>query len=122
MAYAYDLALMAEEEDEMRSMMGRLEGYLDGKRLEVNTEKTKVMRFRKGRGRQIKRDWKWKGRKIEEVKEYRYLGYMLQKNGGQETHIKDRTRSAAVIMGQVWGVGKRRFGRDWGRRVWLFDR
>lgn len=25
-------------------------------------------------------------------------------------------------MGQVWGIGKRRFGRDWGRRIWLFDR
>lgn len=24
-------------------------------------------------------------------------------------------------MGQVWRIGKRRFRRDWGRRVWLFD-
>lgn len=48
-------SMMAEEEDEMRSMMGRLEGYLDGKRLEVNTEKTKVIRFRKGGRRQPKR-------------------------------------------------------------------
>src|SRR5436190_13640875 len=25
-------------------------------------------------------------------------------------------------MGQVWGIGKRRFGKDWGRRLWLFDK
>lgn len=25
-------------------------------------------------------------------------------------------------MGQVWGIGKRRFGKDWGRRLWLFNR
>jgi len=25
-------------------------------------------------------------------------------------------------MGQVWGIGKRRFGKDWGKRIWLFDR
>ena len=25
-------------------------------------------------------------------------------------------------MGQVWGIGKRRVGKDWGKRVWLFDR
>lgn len=25
-------------------------------------------------------------------------------------------------MGQVWGIGKRKFGKDWGRRIWLFDR
>ena len=24
-------------------------------------------------------------------------------------------------MGQVWGIGKRRFRGDWGKRVWLFD-
>lgn len=25
-------------------------------------------------------------------------------------------------MGQVWGIGKRIFGKDWGRRLWLFDK
>lgn len=24
-------------------------------------------------------------------------------------------------MGEVWGIGKRRFGKDWIRRIWLFD-
>jgi len=24
-------------------------------------------------------------------------------------------------MGQVWGIGKKRFGSDWGRRMWLFN-
>lgn len=60
----------------MRSMMGRLEKYLGRKNLELNTEKTKIMRFRKGGGRLEKRGWRWKGRKIEEVKEYTYL-YIL---------------------------------------------
>lgn len=26
------------------------------------------------------------------------------------------------MLGQVWGIGKRRFGGDWGKRIWLFDR
>lgn len=42
--------MVAEGEDEMRSTVERLEGYLDRKGLEVNTEKTKVMRFRSGGG------------------------------------------------------------------------
>lgn len=25
-------------------------------------------------------------------------------------------------MGQVWGIGKRKFGNDWERRIWLFDK
>lgn len=32
-------------------MIGRLEKYLDRKRLELNAGKTKVMRFRRGGGR-----------------------------------------------------------------------
>lgn len=85
----------------MRSMMGRLEKYLGRKNLELNTEKTKIMRFRKDGGRLEKRDSRWKGRKIEEVKKYTYLGYVLQRNGGQEAHVKERVRKAAAIMGQM---------------------
>jgi len=25
-------------------------------------------------------------------------------------------------MGIIWGLGRRRFGGDWGRRIWLFDK
>ena len=31
-------------------------------------------------------------------------------------------RKGAAVMGKVWGLGKRLFGKDWGRRIWLFDR
>lgn len=51
LGYANDLVLMAEGEDELRSMMARFEEYLDGKRLELNMGKTRIMRFRKEGGR-----------------------------------------------------------------------
>ena len=35
---------------------------------------------------------------------------------------KGESEEAAAVMGQVWGIGRRRFGKDWGKRVWLFDR
>lgn len=77
------------------------------------------MRFRKGGDRESRKSWWWKGKRIEEVREYSYLGYVLQKNDGQEAQIKDRVRRVAAIMGQVWGLGKRRYGGVWGRRLWL---
>jgi len=46
--------------------------------------KTKIIRFRIGKGRTNKKEWWWKGMKIEEVKEFTYLGYKLQRNGGQD--------------------------------------
>ena len=33
-----------------------------------------------------------------------------------------KEREAAAVMGQVWGIGKRRFGKDWRKGVWMFDR
>lgn len=44
------------------------------------------MKFRKGGGRMSKRDWRWKGKRIEELKEFKYLGYMLQRNGEQKKY------------------------------------
>lgn len=32
--------------------------------------------------------------------------------------MEEKVRKA---MGQVWGIRKRRFGGDWGRRINLFD-
>lgn len=36
--------------------------------------------------------------------------------------MEERVRKGSAILGQIWGIGKRRFGKDWGRRLWLFDR
>lgn len=113
LSYADDTVLMAEEEEEIRSMVGRLEEYRDGKELELNTDKTKVMRFRRGKGRMKRRVWRWRGKVIKEVKEYKYLGYTLQRKGGQKTHVRDRVKKAVAVMGHVWGIGKRKFGKDW---------
>lgn len=122
LAYADDVVLLADKEEELRSILDRLEGYLDRKRLELNVRKTKIMRFRKGGRRLKKKCWRWKGKEIKKVKEFCYLGYTLQRNGRQEAHIRERIRKAAAIMGQVWGIGKRRFGGDWGKRLWVFDK
>lgn len=63
LAYADDMLLLTENEEEMRSMTGRLEVYLKRKRMELNTEKTKVVRFRKREGREVKKEWRWNRRK-----------------------------------------------------------
>ncbi|XP_020298257.1 uncharacterized protein LOC109862594 [Pseudomyrmex gracilis] len=121
LAYADDIVLLAEEEEGMRNLMKRFEKYIKEKGLELNAEKSKVLRFRKGGGRDKKTEWYWRGEKIEEVKKFKYLGFIFQRNGRLDEQIKDRVKKGAAVMGQVWGIGKRRFGRDWGRRVWLFD-
>lgn len=77
----------------------------------------KIMRFKRGGKRWSKKDWRWKEKRVKEVKEYKYLKYMLQKNAGQEAYVKERIRKATAvweirIMGEVGGIRKRRFGRN----------
>lgn len=47
---------------------------------------------------------------------------MIQRNWIQKAQVKDKIRKTAVAITQVWSRGKRRFKRNWERRVWLFDR
>jgi len=65
LTYADDIVVLAEEEGEMRSLLERIERYLGRKGLELNAEKTKVLRFREGGGRLRKVDWRWKGKKLD---------------------------------------------------------
>ena len=74
LAYADDMVVLAERKEELESMIRRLERYFEVKKLQVNVGKTKIMRFRKGLGRYMEVDWRWRG--IEEVKEFKYLGYV----------------------------------------------
>lgn len=121
LGYADDLVMLAEDEEGMRWLLERLERYLDRKELMLNAEKTKVVKFGKGERRKRKAHWWWKGREIEEVKEMMYLGYRFKRNGGQEAQVEERARKAMGVLGQVWGIGKRRFGGDWKKRMNLFD-
>ncbi|XP_067209950.1 uncharacterized protein [Linepithema humile] len=111
-AYADDIVMMAENEEEMGSMIERLEGYLERKRLELNMSKTKILRFRKGGGRMGKKVWRWRGKVMEEVEEYKYLGYTLKRNGNQEAHIRERVKRAAAIMGQSRNIGVEEKGEN----------
>ena len=122
LAYADDVAVVAEDEEGMKGMMGKLERYMDRKGLHLNVGKSKIMRCRRGGGRWRRVVWRWKGKEVEEVKTFKYLGYTLMGSGGQEAHVEERVRKAAAVMGRVWGIGKRRFGKDWGKRIWLFDK
>lgn len=51
--------MVAENEEEMRSMMGRLAEYLNNKNLELNAEK--IVRFKKGDWRKGSGDGRKKG-------------------------------------------------------------
>lgn len=58
------------------------------------------------------KEWYWKGQKIQEVKEFEYLGFLLQRNGGHTKHIRERVRRATIVMKKIWSMGERKFVND----------
>lgn len=69
--------------------------------------------------RQEKED-RVEGQNIEEVKDFKYLGYVVKENGGQEGQIKESKKKGNIILKQVWGLGQRRFRDDFKSRIKLF--
>ncbi|XP_051161831.1 uncharacterized protein LOC127281899 [Leptopilina boulardi] len=120
LAYADDVVLMAEDENGMKLLMNEFEKYVREKDLRVNVEKTKVLRFRKKKDKE-EMEWKMNGKCVEEVNEFCYLGYWFMYSGKQDLNVAQRVEKGGKAMGQVWGIGKRRFEDDWRKRVWLFD-
>lgn len=119
--YADDIVLVAQNEQDLKGMIKRFKKYLEKKDLILSPEKSKVMVFERGRGRVKKRDWRWGEESIEEVKEMRYLGYIMQKNGGAEKHIMERIRRATIAMKMTWSIGERLFRDDYIRRMKMFN-
>jgi len=57
-----------------------------------------------------------KGKKLEEVKNYKYLGYTMQRNGRQDEHIKERVARAMAVMEQIRNIRKKKFRKDWKKK------
>ncbi|KAJ3647067.1 hypothetical protein Zmor_024614 [Zophobas morio] len=71
--------------------------------------------------RKEKEEWVWRGKKIEQVKEFQYLGYTLKSNNSNRAHIQEMVRKANKVIGIVWGIGERKFGHGYKRRMMMFD-
>ena len=71
--YADDIALMAENGENLELGLKNIAGYLKENCLQVNVIKTKVMNFHKGRPRH--HNFFFEGSEIENVKEFKYLGF-----------------------------------------------
>ncbi|XP_025262551.1 golgin subfamily A member 6-like protein 22 [Camponotus floridanus] len=121
LSYADDVALMSTTPEGLKEMIERLGKYLEKKGLELNTEKSKIMVFRKGQGRRTRLEFKWKEEVIEEVKEFTYLGYIMKGNSSDEGQIKKLEGKAKSVVGRIWSIGERKFKEDWDKRMRLFD-
>ena len=55
------------------------------------------MRFKVGREKMNRVKWKWRGKEVEEVKDFK-LRYKLMRNSSQEAQIREKVKKAAMVI------------------------
>jgi len=48
-----------------------------------------------------------KGRKVEEVQIFKYLGFTFNRMGNYKKHIKELVNKGRIAVRKVWGLGER---------------
>jgi hypothetical protein len=98
LVWADDLVLLSESEKGLKEMLKILEEYCDENKLEINTDKTKCMIFNKT-GRLLRRHFDLKGVQLENVRTYKYLGFLITPSGEIASGLKDlRDRALKAFM------------------------
>lgn len=119
--FADDVALVAENPEDLQRMLRALEKYADRNRLVVSEAKTKIMVFRNGGKRLEQEAWKYKGHSIEVVSEFKYLGYWFSTKGIAARHLREMTGKAQQAANAAWGVMKRAKVDTLRGRLYLMD-
>jgi len=118
LAYADDLVLLARNKEAFEDMLGTFRLFLKERKLELNVDKSKVMVFNRKKNER-KEVWRWKGKDVEEVQSFKYLGFTLSREGDYREHIKELVRKGRLAVRKVWGLGERVCRNDFIRR-WTF--
>jgi hypothetical protein len=105
--YADDVVVLAESGEALSAMISRLSEYFRDKRLTMNLCKTKIMIFRKGGNIKKSDRWFWRGKEIEVVEEYTYLGFKFSSRGSHKKHTEMVRSRAQTAINSLWGVQER---------------
>lgn len=102
LAYADDIVLLAENEENLQKMVSMLYEWCNKWRMKVNCEKTKVMVFRQNRHVRVKiPNIKYGLETIEVVKSYKYLGVILDDVLDFKECIEVLASRAGRALGQI---------------------
>jgi hypothetical protein len=93
----------------MKEMMMNLGKSVRKKKLEVNVEKAKMMVFNKRKRKSEENEWNWEGRKIEQVNEFKHLGYTFNERATDKAHIREIVMKENKVVGCVCGIGERKW-------------
>jgi sorting nexin-29 len=101
LSYADDVVLFSKSPVDLRDKLLCLEEYCREKDLTLNTEKTKIIVFKKRIDKKLYQTFQLNNKTIEIVDELKYLGTKLYRTGNWQIEMKDRTTSANFAFNKM---------------------
>ena len=101
MMYADDTVILANIEEQMKNILKALDLYCQQWKLEVNSSKTKVVVFSRGKINYDTYNFMFKEESIEATSEYKYLGMLFNYNGrfrNGQLELKNRASRAMYSL------------------------
>lgn len=103
--FADDMAILGESIEDLQHSLDSLHQYCQKWGLTVNTDKTKLMVFRKRGNTRQDEQWFYDGRQLDIVSDFNYLGTVLHYNGSfssnQQTLAGKSLKAMNVLLQQI---------------------
>ena len=112
LAYADDIALLADSENSLQLLLDELSQWCKNWRVSVNIQKTKVMHFRKPRKTRTDRMFAIGEEKLEIVDSYKYLGIHLDETVSEKVIVEPLVQAGSWALSVL--IGKTRTNYDLG--------
>ena len=101
LAYADDIVLLAENEKDLNKLLHTLENWCSRWRVLINTDKTKVMHFRRRRIKQSSFPFRVGNTELETVDKYKYLGTTIGCFPDDSVITEELSKSGSRALGQI---------------------
>ena len=99
--YADDIALVAENEANLQSMLNKLHDWCKKWRVLINTDKSKCVHFRRSRQTRSEFDFKIGLNSLETVDRYKYLGVIFHEKMDFSHHADALAKGAGRALGGI---------------------
>ena len=118
--WADDIVLLCKNGSQLNKMIKMISDYCETNRLTINSKKTKCLIFNKT-GRLIREQFFLNGTLLENVREYKYLGFIVTPSGEIRTGLQDlRNRAFKAFLAVKNKMGES-FNRDIVTALSLYD-
>lgn len=121
LAYADDIVLFSKSPTDLKDKLRTLEDYCKHKDLIINTDKTKIVIFKKRINKKLYQSFKLNGTTLEIVDEYKYLGIKLYRTGSWQVEMDSRTSAASFAFNELKSIILKDKSTSWSTKTTLVN-